>query len=272
MTFLQKLEKAIKKNNSLLCVGLDPDITKFPKVMIDSDDPILEFNKAIIDATYDIVCAFKPQIAYYSAHGVPAIRALKSTIEYINETYPHIPVILDAKRGDIGPTAQHYTQESFEFLDVDAVTVNPYLGFDSVKPFLERKTKGIIILCRTSNPSATDFQDLKINGSTLYIHVAKKILTWHKKYKNCLMVVGATWPRELKEIRTIAKDMFFLVPGIGAQGGDIEKTVKNGKRKDGSGLIMSSSRAILYASKKDDFAKKAREVALQLRDEINQYR
>lgn len=271
MTFIEKLEKAIKKNNSLLCIGLDPEFKRLKDFSLQTKDPVFEFNKKIIDATYDLVCCYKPQIAFYSALGVYGLKSLEKTIEYIQTNYSDIPVILDAKRGDIGSTATQYTLEAFEALKADAVTVNPYLGHDSIKPFLEYKNKGIIILCRTSNPSATDIQDLMVENQPLYITVAKKIVSWNTN-NNCLMVVGATYPEELKKIRDIAPDMFFLVPGIGAQGGDLEKTLQNGLRNDKSGLIISSSRGILFAGKGSGFEKKSRDEAIKLRNSINHYR
>ncbi len=272
MTFLQKLKKTIKKNNSLLCIGLDPDLQKFPKYLIDSEDPIFEFNTSVIDSTYDLVCAYKPNIAFYSAYGISGLKSLIKTIKYIHDRYTDIPVILDAKRGDIGSTSEQYAKEAFDIFNADSVTVNPYLGFDALEPFLKRKNKGIIILCRTTNPSASNFQDLKVNGEQLYIIVAKKIIKWHKQYKNCLMVVGATWPKHLEKIRRLAPDMFFLVPGIETQGGDLQKTLQYGSTKLNSGLIINSSRAILYASNGKDFAEKARNEAQKLREQINTYR
>lgn len=251
MTFLQKLEKAVRKNNSLLCVGLD-----------NGDS---EFNKKIIDQTWDLVCAYKPNIAFYASHDNKGLNELRKTINYIHDRYTGIPVILDAKRGDIGNTANEYAKEIFDTFNADAVTINPYLGFDSIEPFLKRKEKGVIILCRTSNPGASDFQDLLINKQPLYIHVAKKVLAWNKKYENCLLVVGATWPKQLKQIRKLAPKMTFLIPGIGAQGGDLEKTLKAGLRKDKSGLIINSSRGII-------FAQNPRTAAQKLREEINKYR
>lgn len=265
MTFLQKLEKAIKKNNSLLCVGLDSNLEKIPKTFLKNDDPTFEFNKYIIEQTSDLVCAYKPQIAFYEAQGIEGFKSLKKTVEYVNKKYPHIPIICDAKRADIGSTSQQYAKSLFDYFNFDAITVNPYLGFDAVAPFLDYKNKGVIILCRTSNPGASDFQDLKINTTPLYIEVAKKIVVWNKTYENCLMVVGATWPEQLKEIRKLAKDMFFLIPGIGAQGGDLEKTLKAGLRKDKSGLIINSSRGII-------FAQNPRTAALTLKNEINKFR
>ncbi len=263
MDFLKKLQEAIKKNDSLLCVGLDPDLDKIPEKFKSEQDPIFSFNKYIVDQTADLVCVFKPNIAFYAAYGLPGIEQLKKTIDYVHSK--DLPLLLDAKRGDIGSTAQAYVKEVFDELNVDAVTVNPYLGFDALEPFLERKDKGIVILCRTSNPGASDFQDLKVGDEALYLKVAEKVVEWDKKYGNCLMVVGATWPEQLKQIRELAPDMFFLIPGIGAQGGDLENTLKNGLNNKKSGLIISSSRGILYAENPKEEAKK-------IKEEINSYR
>lgn len=267
MTFLQKLEKAIKKNNSLLCVGLDPDLDKIPQHLLKLDYPLFAFNKEIIDSTYDLVCAYKPQIAHYAACGIRGINSLLKTIDYISRKYSTIPIILDAKRADIGSTSRLYAKEAFDVFKADAVTVNPYFGLDSLQPFLERKNKGIIILCRTSNKSASDFQDIEIssNNLPLYLHIARKVKEWNETYENCLLVIGATWPEEIRKVRDVAPDMFFLVPGIGAQGGDLKNTLENGLRKDKSGLIIHSSRAIIYAQN-------PRQAALTLRNEINKYR
>lgn len=265
MKFQQKLNNAIKRNNSLLCVGLDPDLGKIPSNQAKTTNPIFEFNKSIIDATVDLACCFKPQFAFYASNGIPGIKALIQTIKYIHFKYPQIPVILDAKRGDIGSTAEQYAKEVFDVYLADAVTVNPFLGFDSLKPFLERRDKGIIILARTSNLGASDFQDLTINTTPLYIKIAEKVVAWNKIYKNCLMVVGATWPEQLRKVREIAPEMFFLIPGIGAQGGDLEATLKAGLTKNKSGLIISSSRGII-------FSENPRREALKLRNQINKYR
>ncbi|MBI2613678.1 MAG: orotidine-5'-phosphate decarboxylase [Candidatus Levybacteria bacterium] len=274
MNFRKKLEKNIKKNNSLLSIGLDPDVEKIPEHLKKYKDPIFNFNKQIVDATYDLVCAYKPQIAHYAAKGIRGIGSLLKTINYLAYTYPQIPIILDAKRADIESTSRLYAKEAFDVFNADALTVNPYFGLDSLKPFLERKDKGVIILCKTSNKSAGDFQDLKISSDKipLYLHVAEKVQEWNKKYKNCMLVVGATWPEELKKIREIAPNMFFLVPGIGSQGGDIKQTLKNGLRKDKSGLIIHASRSIIYASDKANFAITARKEALKLKENINKYR
>jgi len=236
----------------------------------DKSDAIFQFNKAIVDATHDLVCAYKPQIAYFAAHA--AEDQLTNTIQYIHENYPHIPVILDAKRGDIGSTAEQYAIEAFKRYQADAVTVNPYLGHDSVQPFTCYKDKGVIILCRTSNTGAQDIQDLQVDGSPLYEALAHRISTQWNEHGNCLMVVGATWPEQLKRVRTIAGNMPLLIPGIGAQGGDVKAVVTAGKTSTGTGLIISSSRSVLYASKNDDFTIAARNAALALRDEINLYR
>lgn len=265
MKFLQRLNNIIKKNNSLLCIGLDPDLEKIPKNFLKKKDSIFEFNKSIINATADIVCCYKPQFAFHASNGIRGIKALIQTIAYVHLKYPQIPVLLDAKRGDIGSTAIQYAREVFDIYSADAITVNSFLGLDSLEPFLEREDKGIVILTRTSNSGASDFQDLMINKTPLYMKIAKKVVAWNKIYKNCLMVVGATWPEQLQKIREIAPEMFFLVPGIGAQGGDLKKTLKAGLRKDKSGLIISSSREIIFSDN-------PRKEALRLKNEINKYR
>lgn len=272
MNFRQKLEEIIRKNNSLLCIGLDPSLDKLPESVRELNNPLFEFNKAIIDSTNDLVCTYKPNVAFYEAEGTEGLRQLNQTVDYIHSKYTSIPVILDAKRGDIGETSEMYAREVFDVFEADAATVNPYLGKDALLPFLKRKDKGVIILCRTSNKGASDFQDLEINGEPLYLKVAKAVSEWNSEFENCLMVVGATWPEQMKSIREVAKDMFFLVPGIGAQGGDLRSTLENGFRNDKSGLIVSSSRSIIYASSGEDFADTARKEAIELRDKINQYR
>jgi orotidine-5'-phosphate decarboxylase len=268
--FIERLGRAWKNNDSLVCVGLDPDTSRFPKHIDALDEPIFEFNKAIIDATHDLVCAYKPQIAHYSAES--AELELESTISYIKSTYPDVPVILDAKRGDIGSTAQMYATEAFERYAADAVTVNPYLGFDSLQPFLHYKDRGVILLCRTSNPGAADLQDLTVDGAPLYEKVAALAAQKWNANGNCLLVVGATWPQQMARIRGIVGEMPLLVPGVGAQGGDVEKLVKAGQTQAGTGLIVSSSRAILYASDGEDFAEAARRETDRLRKLINQFR
>ena len=235
-----------------------------------SASPIFQFNKAIIDATADLVCAYKPQFAHYAAY--EAEDQLERTIEYIHRNYPGVPVILDSKRGDVGNTAERYAIEAFERYGADAVTVNPYLGGDSLEPFLKHEDKGVIILCRTSNPGARDLQDLEVGGRKLYHVVAELAARQWNSRGNCLLVVGATYPRELAEVREIVGDMPFLVPGVGAQGGDVDQAVQNGQTADGTGLIISSSRAILYASSGEDFAAAARKATMTLREQINRSR
>jgi orotidine-5'-phosphate decarboxylase len=271
VTFAEKLAAAWKAANSLVCVGLDPEPKKFPDRFRDKPGSIFEFNKAIVDATRDLVCAYKPQFAHYAAQG--AEQQLELTIDYIKATSPNAIVILDSKRGDIGSTAEQYAQEAFERYGADAVTVNPYLGRDSVEPFLNHADRGVIILCRTSNPGARDFQDLHVGpGRKLFQHVAESVAKDWNSAGNCMLVVGATYPDELKDIRARVGDLPFLVPGVGAQGGDVAKVMAAGKTAAGTGLVISSSRAILYASGGEDFAEAARKAAQDLRDSINAHR
>jgi orotidine-5'-phosphate decarboxylase len=265
--FIELLERSWDRSDSLVCVGLDPEIERFPPPISAQASPIFQFNKAIIDATADLVCAYKPQFAHYAAY--EAEDQLERTIEYIHRSYPGIPVILDSKRGDVGNTAERYAIEAFERYGADAVTVNPYLGGDSLEPFLKYENKGVIILCRTSNPGARDLQDLEIGGRRLYHTVAELAARRWNSRGNCLLVVGATYPRELAEVREIVGNMPLLVPGVGAQGGDVAQAVQNGQTPQGAGLIISSSRSILYASSADDFAAAARKAAETLRNQIN---
>ena len=266
-SFIHQLAQAWDRNNSLVCVGLDPEIERLPEGLAGEASPIFQFNKAIIDATADLVCAYKPQFAHYAAY--EAEDQLERTIEYIHRTYPAIPVILDSKRGDIGSTAERYAIEAFERYGADAVTVNPYLGGDALEPFLKYENKGVIILCRTSNPGARDVQDLQVGSRRVYHAIAELVARRWNTRGNCMLVVGATYPQELAEIREIAGDVPFLVPGVGAQGGDVAQAVQNGQTRDGRGLVISSSRAILYASSGPDFATAARAATLALRDQIN---
>jgi orotidine-5'-phosphate decarboxylase len=265
--FIAQLERSWDSSDSLVCVGLDPEIERFPEQIADQASPIFQFNKAIIDATADLVCAYKPQFAHYAAY--EAEDQLERTIDYIHRTYPGIPVILDSKRGDVGNTAERYAIEAFERYHADAVTVSPYLGGDSLEPFLKYEDRGVIILCRTSNPGAGEVQDLEVGGRKLF-HVIAELASrrWNSR-GNCLLVVGATYPRELAEVREIAGNMPFLVPGVGAQGGDVSQAVQNGESTAGTGLIISSSRGILYASSGENFASAAREATQKLRDQIN---
>ncbi len=273
MTFVEKLNISVETNNSLLCIGLDTDIHKIPPHLVEeNEDHIFEFNKEIIDATHDFVCAYKPNSAYYEADGVEGLASLEKTVEYIHSAYPDIPVILDAKRADIGSTSEHYAMAAFDYFKADAVTLHPYMGEDSLEFFLKRQDRGCIILCRTSNLSASEFQDLMVEGKPLYIKIAEKVAEWDKKYHNCLLVVGATWPEQMKKIRSVAPEMNFLVPGIGSQGGDLEATLRAGLRSDKAGLIINAGRSIIYASSHEDFANRARLEAQMLRDKINTYR
>lgn len=268
--FLQRLDAAMTAHQSMVCVGLDPEVERFPLHLRHSPRAIYEFNRAIVDATADLVCAYKPQIAHYAAVG--AEDQLQDTLRYIRERAPGVPVILDSKRGDIGSTAEKYAREAFERYGADAVTVNPYLGRDSVEPFLAYADKGVVILCRTSNAGARELQDLEINGRKLYQIVAEKVAQEWNTRGNCLLVVGATYPAELADIRQRTGDMSFLVPGIGAQGGDVEQAVRSGRRADGRGLVINSSRGIIYAGAGEDFAAAARRATLELREAINAVR
>jgi orotidine-5'-phosphate decarboxylase len=274
MTFITKLSAAWTAHDSLLCVGLDPDVAKFPADLQEQPDGIFLFCKAIIDATADAACAFKPQIAYFAALG--AEDQLQAICAYLREQYPHIPIVLDAKRGDIGATAEQYAREAFERYGADAVTVNPYMGFDSIAPYLEWKDRGVIILCRTSNLGGSDLQFLKVDGMPLYQHVAHLVAEKWNSNGQCGLVVGATFPEELAQVRKIVGDMPLLVPGIGAQGGDIEATVTAGRVANGTGMMINSSRAILYAKANqkegEDFAQAAQRAARATRDAINQFR
>lgn len=265
MTFQEKLDSIIDKNNSLVCVGLDSEFEKLPDSVKNSPHPQFEFNKSIIDATYDVVCAYKPNTAFYEARGADGITDLKMTCDYINEKYPEIVTLLDAKRADIGNTNKGYVSFAFDYLKADAITLHPYLGSEAIKPFLDKTDKGCIILCRTSNPGSGEFQDLLVNNEPLYKYVAKKVADEWNGNNNCLLVVGATYPEELKEVRSIAPNITFLIPGIGAQGGDVEEAVRNGLRSDKKGIIIAASRSIIFASSPQD-------EALKLRDEINRYR
>ena len=270
--FIERLERSWARSDSLLCVGLDPEIERFPQRIAAHASPIFQFNKAIIDATADLACAFKPQFAHYAAY--EAEDQLQRTIEYIHTAYPDVPVILDAKRGDVGNTAERYAIEAFERYEADAVTVNPYLGTDSLEPFLRRADRGVVVLCRTSNPGARDLQDLTVDadGRRLYHIVAELAAREWNVRGNCLLVVGATYPQELAEVRSLVGNMPLLVPGVGAQGGDVGAAVRNGRTAAGAGLIINSSRGILYASSGDDFAVAARSAAQTLRAQINAHR
>ena len=275
MNFTTKLQTAWQDNNSLLCVGLDPSPEKLPlhfrELATHSiDRAFTEFCTAIIDATAANACAFKPQIAYFAAHRAES--ALEAIIQYSRTHYPHIPVILDAKRGDIGSTAEQYAIEAFERYQADAVTVNPYMGFDSVQPYLAYPDKGVIILCRTSNPGGSDLQFLQIDGTPLYQIVAHKVAHEWNTTGQCALVVGATFPNEIQTVREIVGDMPLLIPGIGAQGGDLTATMMAGQTANGTGVMINSSRAIIYASAGEDFAQAAAKAACETQQAINALR
>ncbi|WP_264536828.1 orotidine-5'-phosphate decarboxylase [Flavobacterium sp. N1736] len=262
----QQLHEQILQKKSFLCVGLDPDLTKIPPHLLETEDPIFEFNKAIIDATHDLTVGYKPNTAFFEAYGIKGWISLQKTINYINENFPEIFTIADAKRGDIGNTSSMYAKAFLEDLNFDSVTVAPYMGKDSVEPFLAFKNKHTILLALTSNEGAFDFQTLNTNGKELYKQVLETSKTW-KNSHNLMYVVGATKAEYFTEIRKIVPDSFLLVPGIGAQGGSLSEVCKYGMN-DKVGLLVNSARAIIYASKGTDFAEKAREEALSVQKEM----
>ncbi len=295
-TCLALMRRRSERLGTLLCVGLDPELAHLPPsvrggqtgvLALDSgsresqdESALLTFNQAIIDATVDLVCAFKPNIAFYEAAGPAGLRALMRTITYIHASHPGVPVILDVKRGDIGSTSAAYARACFETYGADAVTLQPYLGAEALRPFLDRSDKGLFILCRTSNPGGGELQDVCVRpaGKTsaraepLYLHVARQVATTWNTRANCGLVVGATYPQELRAVREVAGDLPFLVPGIGAQGGDLEAVLRNGLDANKAGLVITSSRSIIYASSGLDFAMAARRQAQQLRNEIERLR
>jgi len=267
MTTPQLVEQ-IKKKKSFLCIGLDVDLDKIPKDLLEFDDPIFEFNKQIIDATHHLVVAYKPNIAFYEAYGIRGWQSLHKTIDYLNQTHPEIFTIADAKRGDIGNTSTQYAKAFFEDLNFNAITVAPYMGRDSVEPFLAFKGKFAIMLALTSNIGGLDFQTLEFNNEQLYETVLKKSLTW-KNSHNLMFVVGATRPEFFETIRKIVPNHFLLVPGIGAQGGNLQEVCKYGLNEN-IGLLINSSRGIIYASNGKDFAQKANQKAFELQQEMQE--
>jgi orotidine-5'-phosphate decarboxylase len=271
MGFIRRLRERWQQADSLLCVGLDPDPARFPAALANHPDRLFAFCRDIADATAHVACAFKPQIAYFAAHA-GGEDALARLIAHLREAHPDVPVILDAKRGDIGSTAAQYAIEAFDRFGADAVTLNPYMGRDSAEPFLQRGDHGCIFLCHTSNPGARDFQELDVGGEPLYQRIARIIAGSWNDAGNCALVVGATFPEELRVIRGIVGDMPLLIPGVGAQGGDVEAVVRSGATADGTGLMINSSRGILYASSGADYAQAAAEAARLLRDTINRFR
>jgi orotidine-5'-phosphate decarboxylase len=291
MGFVEKLAAAQQRNHSWVCVGLDIDARKIPLPLQKMDDPALPFARAIIDATRDVACAFKPNLGFYLAQGAAGVIALERLMRYIPTD---LPIILDAKFGDIGSTAEQYARAAFEALGADAVTLSPYVGSDAVKPFLAYADKGVFVLARTSNPGAGEFQNLIVEreekreeraakseerGSlnalrpSLFAAVARKAVEWRRQGPGaCGLVVGATYPQELADLRALAPELPFLVPGVGAQGGDLAATVRYGPTQAGLGPVINASRSIVYASSQEDFAQAARAAALKLRDEINMMR
>lgn len=275
-SFVDALKARWSAANTLVCIGLDPEPAKFPAGFASDDDAVFAFCRDLADATAEYACAFKPQIAHFAALG--AEDALRRLIAHLQAAHPRVPVILDSKRGDIGSTARHYAGEAFDRYGADAVTVNPYLGRDSVQPFLDHADRGVVILCHTSNPGASDLQDLVVDAPggarrPLYQHVAATVAQEWNAHGNCALVVGATWPDQLREVRAIIGNaMPILVPGVGAQGGDVEAVVRSAQSIEGSGLVVSSSRAILYASRGADYAEAAAREARALRDAINRHR
>ncbi len=270
MTFREKLLMAQGLNRSWLCVGLDPVIDRLPEVVRSSDNPLLTFASAIVGSTADLACAYKPNLGFWLAEGVVGVEALH---QLIDEVPDHLPVILDGKFNDVGHTAEAYARAAFDALGVDAVTANPYLGCDAIRPFLDTPEYGVFLLARTSNRSAPDIQDLMVRGHPLYQEVARLATDWDEELPGtCGLVVGATYPDELSVLRETSPSLPFLIPGIGAQGGDLAKAVAHGPTADGIGPVINSSRGIIYASSGPDFERAARTAALELRDRINRER
>lgn len=267
MKFIEKLNKAWQDQDSLLMVGLDPDTRRFPAELQNKPGAIKEFCIKIVDATAEFVCGFKPQIAYFSALG--AEDQLEDICAYIHENYPNLPIVLDAKRGDIGSTAEQYAREAFERYKADAVTVNPYMGRDSIQPYIDYGDKGVIILCRTSNVGGADLQDIRLaSGTPLYLHIADQVARVWNTSGQCALVVGATYPEEIDQVRRRVGDMPLLIPGIGIQGGDIRATVHAGRTTNGTGMMINSSRAILYASTDENWEEAAARTARATRSAI----
>ncbi len=267
MTTTQLIEQ-IQIKKSFLCIGLDVDLTKIPQHLLELEDPIFEFNKALIDATHDLCVSYKPNMAFYEAYGIKGWQSLEKTINYLNEKYPEIFTIADAKRGDIGNTSTRYAKAFLEDLNFDSITVAPYMGKDSVEPFLAFENKHAIMLALTSNEGAFDFQTKNVDGKELYKGVIETSKSW-KNSKNLMYVVGATKAEYFTEIRKIIPDSFLLVPGVGAQGGSLQEVCKYGMSKN-VGLLINSSRGIIYASNGKDFAEKAREEALKMQLEMKE--
>jgi orotidine-5'-phosphate decarboxylase len=268
--FMDRL-RARWRDGTLLCVGLDPEPERLPPVARRADlaATLLAFNAAIVEATADLVCAYKPNAAFYDAHGPAGMEALIRTIALIHERAPGVPVLLDAKRGDVANSGRLYARAVFDTCGADAVTVQPYQGADALAPFLERADRGVFVLCRTSNPGAGELQDLPVGDGPLYLRVARRVAEGWNARGNCGLVVGATWPDELRAVRAAAPELPILLPGVGAQGGDLEAAVRAGVDRRGAGLLVSASRGVLYASSGADFAAAARREAMRLRDAVD---
>jgi len=262
----QELIKKIRQKKSFLCIGLDSEYEKLPPHLLETDDPVFEFNKAIIDATIDLAVAYKPNLAFYECNGLKGWISLEKTISYLNMKTDHAFLIADAKRGDIGNTSRQYAKAFFEILDVDAITVAPYMGSDSVQPFLTYPDKWVILLALTSNKGAADFQYIKSDDHHLFEHILKISSQWGTP-DNMMYVIGATQAQQLENIRKIIPDHFLLVPGVGAQGGSLQEVARYGMTED-VGLLVNASRSIIFASKGEDFAEKAREEAERMQKEM----
>lgn len=271
MSFRERLEQAIEKGRSLLCIGLDPDLERFPEGIARDAQGIVAFNRAIVEATADLVCAYKPNLAFYLAHGAAGIAALAETRRSIP---PDIPVILDAKLGDIASTSAAYARAVFETLGFDAVTVHPYLGSEALEPFFAYADRGVFVLVRTSNPGAVELQDAPVGeaGEPLFLWLADRVREWNKRFGNLGLVVGATYPVDLALVRQRCPDLPVLAPGVGAQGGDLEETVRAALSEGSGPLLVNVARSVLYASSGPDFAEAAREAARRLRDRIEAVR
>ncbi len=254
--------------DSLLCVGLDPEIARLPERFRRGENPLFAFCREIIEATAPFACAFKPNTAFFEARGAEGWSELAMVFAHLREHYPDLFLICDAKRGDIGSTNAGYVSAVFDGLGADAITLHPYLGEEALRPFLDRQDKACIVLCRTSNPGAGELQNLCAEGRPLWEHVASRVTTGWNANGNCMLVVGATWPEEMRRIRELAPEMTFLVPGIGAQGGDVQATVQAGLRRDGKGLVLSSSRAILYAANPAEAARETRDAINAARERV----
>jgi len=272
VSFIEKITSAWSEKK-FLCINLDPVLERLPEAVkegVSAEDALFAFNKGIVDATQTLVCAYKPNSAFYEAYGETGLRALKRTSLYIKEAYPDVPVILDAKRADMGNTNEMYARAVFDELGFDAITIHPYLGREAVQPFLDRKEKGVIVLTKTSNPGSGEFQNLNVNGEKLYEHVARNVAEEWNQNGNCGVVAGATYPEDLSHVRKIVGDMPILIPGVGTQGGSAREAYAAGKNKNGTGVIIAVGRSVIYASAGKDFAEVARRETENLSQELRQ--